>query len=585
MKKGTVKRLLSYMRPYGKYLIAAFVLSVGIVVSTLLGPVFIGKIIDQMIGTNQVVFKEVIRLLSIFIVLSMIGFALQWLVGILTGKASYLAMKDLREETFGKIMKAPFSYIDQKSHGDLVNRIVNDVDFISDGVVQGFTQLFTGIIMILGTLGFMISLNSTIALIVVALTPLSILFAVFISKRTFGMASEQTRVQGELSGYVSEMIAQQKVVQAFSYEKKAEEDFNKMNQKLKYWGFRAQLYPAFTNPITRFINGLVYAAVGVGGAFVALRGGMSIGQLSSFLSYANQYTKPFNEVSGIAAQLQTALSAAQRVFELLDAPQVEKDRSDAYVLQQVKGNIAFKNVDFSYNPKIAFIKNLNLDVEQGKRVAIVGTTGSGKTTFINLLMRFYEIDQGEILIDGYSHREVTRASLRKQFGMVLQDTWLKNGTVFENIVYGKPSATLEEVILAAKQARAHHFIIRLENGYDTVLVDNGGNLSQGQRQLLCIARVMLTAPPVLLLDEATSSIDTRTEILVQQAFLAMMKGRTSFVVAHRLSTIVHSDLILVMDQGKIIEKGNHHQLLALQGEYAKLYRSQYQTTSLNSTKE
>lgn len=579
MSKNTITRLLKYMKPYLKYLVFALVLSMLAVACTLMGPVFIGRAIDAMIGPEKVVFPQVLIIIIAFMVVSLIGFFLQWVVGICTGKASFYAMRDLREETFAKIVKAPFSYIDNQSHGDLVNRIVNDVDFISDGMVQGFTQLFTGIIMILGTLGFMVSLNITIALLVVFLTPISILFAMFISKRTFGMAAEQTKVQGEISGFISEIISQQKVVQAFSYESKAEEQFESINQKLKFWGFRAQLYPAFTNPITRFINGLVYATVGIAGAFVVLRGGMSVGQLSSFLSYANQYTKPFNEVSGIAAQLQTALSAAQRVFDLLDAPEEKEDEPKAPDIKQVEGRVSFEHVDFSYTPQKPFIKDLSLRVEKGKRVAIVGTTGSGKTTLINLLMRFYEIDDGNILIDEYNHQGVTRRSLRSQFGMVLQDTWLKNDTVFENIAYGKPNATMEEVIEAAKKAYAHHFIERLEHGYDTILVDNGGNLSHGQRQLICIARVMLISPPILLLDEATSSIDTRTEVQVQEAFLHMMEGKTSFVVAHRLSTIIHSDIILVMEKGNIVEQGSHRELLKLNGAYAKLYNSQYQITA------
>lgn len=578
MKKNTLTRLLKYMKPHIKYLVIALGLSLVAVGCTLLGPVFIGQAIDTMIGPEKVVFSRLIKIIAAFITVSLVGFLLQWLVGICTGKASFYAMRDLREEAFGKIVKAPFSYIDNQSHGDLVNRIVNDVDFISDGMIQGFTQLFSGVVMIVGTLGFMLSLNVTIALLVVVLTPISILFALFISKRTFGMAAEQTRIQGEMSGYVSEMISQQKVVQAFSHEEKSEEDFEKINQKLKHWGFRAQLYPAFTNPITRFINGLVYAAVGIGGAFVVLGGTMTIGQLSSFLSYANQYTKPFNEVSGIAAQLQTALSAANRVFELMDTPQEIPDAPGAQVIDHVEGEVAFNHVSFSYTPQKPFIQNLSLTVDKGNRVAIVGTTGSGKTTLINLLMRFYEIDKGEIHLDQYDHQRVTRQSLRSQFGMVLQDTWLKNGTVFENIAYGKPEATLEEVVIAAKKAYAHYFIERLEEGYNTILVDNGGNLSQGQRQLLCIARVMLTSPPILLLDEATSSIDTRTEILVQEAFLHMMEGKTSFVVAHRLSTIIHSDIILVMEGGNIVEKGSHRELLEKNGPYAKLYLSQYQHT-------
>ncbi len=575
MSQNTVNRLLRYMRPYIKYLVMALVLSMGAVAATLMGPIFIGQAIDAMIGPGRVVFSQVVKIIVVLITVSILGFFLQWIVGICTGKASFYAMRDLREETFGKILQAPFSYIDNQSHGDLVNRIVNDVDFISDGMIQGFTQLFSGIVMIVGTLGFMLSINITIALLVVVLTPISVLFAVFVSKRTFGMATQQTKIQGEISGFISETLSQQKVVQAFSYEKQAEEQFNKMNQQLKYWGFRAQLYPAFTNPITRFINGLVYAAVGIVGAFVVLRGAMTIGQLSSFLSYANQYTKPFNEVSGIAAQLQTALSAAQRVFELLDAPQEEPDAPDAAIIDHVKGDVAFSKVNFSYTSQKPFIQNLSLQVQRGKRVAIVGSTGSGKTTLINLLMRFYELDSGEIYVDEYNHQKVTRHSLRSQFGMVLQDTWLKNGTVFDNIAYGKPGATLDEVVNAAQKAYAHHFIERLEHGYDTVLVDNGGNLSQGQRQLLCIARVMLVSPPVLLLDEATSSIDTRTEAQVNEAFLGMMEGKTSFVVAHRLSTIVHSDLILVMDQGNIVEQGNHQELLKQKGAYANLYNSQY----------
>lgn len=492
-----------------------------------------------------------------------------------TNKVCYRTVKDLRTEVFSRIIHVPLKFIDQNAHGNIINRIVNDVDSVSDGLLQGFTQLFTGVITILGTLGFMISINPWIALVVVALTPVSLVIATLIARGTHTTFLKQSRIQGELSGHVEEMLSGQKLVKLFGHEKASEEKLEEINQRLYVWGYKAQIYPAFTNPLTRFVNGLVYAAVGVAGALAAVRGVLTIGQLSCFLSYANQYTKPFNEVTGIMAQLQTAMAAARRLMALIDEP-VEEEASPLQHLPQGNTPIAFEDVSFHYLPDRPLIEHFHLEVQPGQRIAIVGPTGCGKTTLINLLMRFYDVVDGAITLGGVDIRTVSRDELRSRFGMVLQETWLTQATVAENIGYGKPGATREEIIAAAKAAHADSFIRRLPQGYDTVISENGGNLSQGQKQLLCIARVMLMDPPMLILDEATSNIDTMTELRVQKAFAAMVKGRTSFVVAHRLSTIKEADRILVMNQGHVVETGTHETLLAQNGFYAKLYRSQFE---------
>lgn len=575
MNLRIVKRLFAYIGKYRVFLFLAMACALFSVTLTLLGPVLIGRGIDHLLGPGQVNFPAVATILLWLAVTILIGALMQWLMALCTSRVSYLTVRDLRRDVFHHIQRLPLSYIDTHAHGDLMNRIVNDVDLISEGLLQGFTQLFSGVVTIVGTLLFMLSINVPIALVVVALTPLSMVIAAFISKRSYRTFVQQTKVQGELSGYIEEMLGDQKTVKAFGYEDRAQEKFEQINRRLQHWGLRAQIYPAFTNPITRFVNGLVYAAVGIAGALAAVSGTLSVGQLSSFLTYANQYTKPFNEVTGILAQLQTALSSASRVFQVLDEAPELPDPAFPQVIERADGQVSIKDVSFRYTPEKPFIENLSLEAMPGQRIAIVGSTGSGKTTLINLLMRFYEVNSGEILIDDISAMAMTRKNLRGQFGMVLQDTWLTAATVRDNIAYGRPEASFEEIQAAAMAAHAHGFIMRLEKGYDTLLAENGGNLSQGEKQLLSIARVMLCKPPMLILDEATSSIDTRTEILVQQAFLSMMEGRTSFVVAHRLSTIQSADTILVMENGHIVEQGTHDSLLAIEGLYAKLYNSQF----------
>lgn len=496
-------------------------------------------------------------------------------MGLYTNIVTQKTVKDLRIASFSKINEVPLRYIDSNPHGDIINRVVNDIDLISDGLLQGFTQLFTGIVTIVGTLLFMLSINVSIALVVVLVTPLSLFVASFIAKKSHNSFKVQSATRGELSGYIEEMLGNQKVVKAFSYEDEAEEKFKEINARLYESGVKSQFYSSLTNPSTRFVNGIVYAAVGIIGALLAIKGKLTIGDISCFLSYANQYTKPFNEISGVVTELQTAFASAKRVFNLLDElPETPEDK-DAISLVKADGYLEINNVNFSYSENKKLIENLNLKVKPGNRIAIVGPTGCGKTTIINLLMRFYDVTSGEIKVDNTNITHLTREGLRRNFGMVLQDTWLYSGTVKENIAYGKADATDEEIIEAAKAAHAHNFIMRLPNGYDTLINDDGSNISQGQKQLLCIARVMLTKPPMLILDEATSSIDTRTEIYIQKAFDKMMEGRTSFIVAHRLSTIKEADRILVMNAGKIIEQGKHEQLLAANGFYANLYNSQF----------
>lgn len=573
--KEVVKRLMHYVKPYGALLVGALVCAVIYVVMSLLSPVLIGQAVDGIIGPGQVDFAGIGRIALYLVFVLAAGGLFQWLMTLCTNKVCYRTVKDLRTEVFSRIIHVPLKFIDQNAHGNIINRIVNDVDSVSDGLLQGFTQLFTGVITILGTLGFMISINPWIALVVVALTPVSLVIATLIARGTHTTFLKQSRIQGELSGHVEEMLSGQKLVKLFGHEKASEEKLEEINQRLYVWGYKAQIYPAFTNPLTRFVNGLVYAAVGVAGALAAVRGVLTIGQLSCFLSYANQYTKPFNEVTGIMAQLQTAMAAARRLMALIDEP-VEEEASPLQHLPQGNTPIAFEDVSFHYLPDRPLIEHFHLEVQPGQRIAIVGPTGCGKTTLINLLMRFYDVVDGAITLGGVDIRTVSRDELRSRFGMVLQETWLTQATVAENIGYGKPGATREEIIAAAKAAHADSFVRRLPQGYDTVISENGGNLSQGQKQLLCIARVMLMDPPMLILDEATSNIDTMTELRVQKAFAAMVKGRTSFVVAHRLSTIKEADRILVMNQGHVVETGTHETLLAQNGFYAKLYRSQFE---------
>lgn len=575
MDKQVVKRLLKFTKPYIGYLIMALICALFSVTFTLLGPVLIGKGIDLIIGPNNVDFNGILKIIVILMATIILGALFQWLMGLYTNIVTQKTVKDLRIASFSKINEVPLRYIDSNPHGDIINRVVNDIDLISDGLLQGFTQLFTGIVTIVGTLLFMLSINISIALVVVLVTPLSLFVASFIAKKSHNSFKVQSATRGELSGYIEEMLGNQKVVKAFSYEDEAEEKFKEINARLYESGVKSQFYSSLTNPSTRFVNGIVYAAVGIIGALLAIKGKLTIGDISCFLSYANQYTKPFNEISGVVTELQTAFASAKRVFNLLDElPETPEDK-DAISLVKADGYLEINNVNFSYSENKKLIENLNLKVKPGNRIAIVGPTGCGKTTIINLLMRFYDVTSGEIKVDNTNITHLTREGLRRNFGMVLQDTWLYSGTVKENIAYGKVDATDEEIIEAAKAAHAHNFIMRLPNGYDTLINDDGSNISQGQKQLLCIARVMLTKPPMLILDEATSSIDTRTEIYIQKAFDKMMEGRTSFIVAHRLSTIKEADLILVMNAGKIIEQGKHEQLLAANGFYANLYNSQF----------
>lgn len=577
MDRSVLKRLLQYTKPYAKYLILSLVCAVISVTLTLLGPVLIGRGIDLIVGPGEVDFAGIPHII-LLLCLTIAGTAVfQWLTAYFNNVITYRTVKDLRIQLFDKLSSVPLKYIDTKAHGDLINRIVNDIDMVSDGLLQGFTQLFTGVVTILGTLIFMLTVNVWITLVVVLLTPLSMFVASFIAKGSFQYFREQSRTQGELSGHIEELVGNLKLVKAFNYEGRAQEHYEEINSRLYTCGKKAQFYSAMSNPCTRFVNSVVYAAVGIIGAVTVISGGgMTVGQISMFLNYANQYTKPFNEISGIVTQLQTAFSSAKRVFEVLDEPDEIPDAVTAGSSLACNGTVSLEHVYFSYTPEKKLIEDLNLVVKPGNRIAIVGPTGCGKTTVINLLMRFYDVNSGSIRVDGTDIREMKRDSLRLKYGMVLQDTWLFSGTVRENIAYGMPDATHDQIVEAAKKAHAHSFIKRLPNGYDTVISEDGGNLSQGQKQLLCIARVMLLDPPMLILDEATSNIDTRTEIAVQRAFNTMMQGRTSFVVAHRLSTIREADVILVMNSGRIVEQGTHEQLIAKDGFYADLYRAMAQ---------
>lgn len=578
MKKSVLHRLLLYVKPYFGYVLGAVFSAVIHVSLTLYGPILIGKAVDKIISQGQVDFAGIVPILVTLGITILISAVFQWIMAYCTNKMTYKTVRDLRMQTYKKINRLPLKYIDGHAHGDIISRIVNDVDQVSDGLLQGVTQLFTGIVTILGTFIFMLMISPVITVVVVLVTPLSLFVAGFISKISHRQFLEQQATQGELSGYIEETISGQKIVKAFCYEKQSEETFSKINARLYACGVKAQFYSSLSNPSTRFVNSIVSTAVAVIGSVCAITGypgPLTIGQITSFLSYAQQYTKPFNEVTAVITQIQTAFASAQRLFALLDEEEEKPDDPDALVLHQCDGVIDVRNLFFSYNPQTELIRNWNVSVKKGDRVAIVGPTGCGKTTIINLLMRFYDVTHGEIRIDGIDIRKITRSSLRKMYGMVLQETWLFQGTIRDNISYGRPQATQEEIEAVAKAVHAHSFIMRLPDGYDTVIAEDGGNISQGQRQLLCIARVMLVDPPILILDEATSNIDTRTEIHIQKAFNKMMEGRTSFIVAHRLSTIKEADLILVMNQGQIIEQGTHEQLLHKNGFYAKLYNSQF----------
>ena len=570
-----LKKVLRYMRRYWFYLGLSAVLAAVTVASTLYLPLLIGAGVDCLLGPGRVDFAGIFSVLKKMGVLIAVTALAQWVMNVCNNKMTYQIVRDIRNEAFAKIEILPLKYIDGHAHGEIVSRVIADVDQFSDGLLMGFTQLFTGVITIFGTLGFMLSVNVGITMVVLFVTPVSLLVASFIAKRTFQMFCRQSEARGEQTALIDEMIGNQKVVQAFGQEKEALERFDGINERLQKYSLQAIFFSSITNPATRFVNSLVYTGVGIAGAFAALSGHLSVGQLTSFLSYANQYTKPFNEISGVVTELQNAIACAGRVFELIEEEPQVPEPADARVLRDVKGEVELKDVSFSYAPDQRLIENLNLSVRPGQRIAIVGPTGCGKTTVINLLMRFYDVCGGEIRVEGTDIRRLTRESLRAGYGMVLQETWLRCGTIRDNIAVGKPDATQEEVEAAAKACHAHSFIRRLPNGYDTVIGEDGGSLSQGQKQLLCISRVMLCSPPMLILDEATSSIDTRTEMKIQNAFARLMEGRTSFIVAHRLSTIREADCILVMKDGKIIEQGRHDQLLAQDGFYAQLYNSQF----------
>jgi ATP-binding cassette subfamily B multidrug efflux pump len=573
--KETIERVLKFIRPYRGRIFLMLVLAVVTVACTLYTPILIGAAVDTLVGPDEVWFDTLMRVLLQIGAVVLITAAAQWLMNLLTNQVTYKVVRDIRSQAFAHLQKVPVSYIDANQPGDILSRIVSDVSQFSDGLLMGFTQLFTAVITILGTIGFMMSISVKISVLVIVLTPVSLFVASFIAGRTFRMFQEQSEKRAAMTSLVEELVGNQKVVQAFSYEERAKERFDAVNEELRTCGIRALFFSSITNPATRFVNGLVYTGVGIMGAFTVMGGGMSVGQLTSFLNYANQYTKPFNEISGVVTELENALACARRIFDFIDTPAEQPDAPDAVILTRADGRVQAENISFSYRPEVELLKDISIEVKPGQRIAIVGPTGCGKTTMINLLMRFYDVQKGRILVSGHPVLEITRDSLRKNFGMVLQETWLKAGTIRENIAYGKPDASFEEVIEAAKQAHAHSFIKRMPNGYDTVISEDGGNISQGQKQLLCIARVMLMHPDMLILDEATSSIDTRTEVKVQQAFEELMQGRTSFIVAHRLSTIQGADLILVMKDGNIVEQGSHQELLAKGGFYAHLYESQF----------
>ena len=574
-QKGTLKKVLRYIRPYWPLVAFSILLAAVTVAASLYIPILTGNAVDLILGPGQVDFAGILKILIQICVIIAIAALAQWLMSLFNNRITYRVVRDIRNKAFDQLQKLPLKYLDGHPTGQIVSRVIADVDQFADGLLMGFTQLFTGVITILGTLGFMLTVSGTITAVVVVITPVSLLVAAFIAKRTYAMFRLQSQVRGEQTGFVEEMVGGQKVVQAFHHEAETMERFDQLNEELRRCSLRAIFFSSITNPSTRFVNSLVYTGVGIVGALLVISGGLTVGQLSCFLTYANQYTKPFNEISGVITELQNALACAGRVFELIEAKPQTPDAPGAAVLTQPQGHVEIQDVFFSYRKDQRLIEDFTLDVRPGQRVALVGPTGCGKTTVINLLMRFYDVNSGSIQVEGTDVRQITRKSLRQNYGMVLQDTWLKKGTIRENIAYGKPDATLEEVIEAAKAAHAHSFIRRLPQGYDTVIGEDGGAISQGQKQLLCIARVMLCLPPMLILDEATSSIDTRTEVRIQKAFQRMMEGRTSFIVAHRLSTIQDADVILVMKDGHIIEQGDHQSLLAKGGFYAELYNSQF----------
>ena len=573
---ATLVRVIALIKPYLWLLCLSLLFAVITVVTTLYAPVLTGQAIDHVVAAGKVDFKAIVPILIKFLIVVGIMAASSWLMGLCNNRIAFHVVRDLRTKVYAHVQNLPLSYLDSHPNGDTLSRIVTDIDQLSDGLLMGFSQLFTGVVTIAATLGFMLSIHVGIALLVVVLTPVSLFVAAFIAKRTYSLFQAQSKVRAEMTSLVEELVGNQKVVTAFNYEEKAEERFYDVNHRLQKVGIKAIFFSSLTNPCTRFVNGLVYTGVGIFGGFVALTAGpavLTIGQLSCFLSYANQYTKPFNEISSVITELQNALASAKRVFDLLDEPEQLPDKENAMVLKEAEGTVGLSHVAFSYVPEVPLLKDVNLSVKPGQRVAIVGPTGCGKTTLINLLMRFYDVKKGAITVDGTDIRDMTRESLRENYGMVLQETWLKSGTIAENIAYGRPDATMEEIEEAAKASYAHNFIRRLKDGYQTVIAEDGGNLSQGQKQLLCIARVMLCLPPMLILDEATSSIDTRMEVRIQRAFHKMMKGRTSFIVAHRLSTIREADMILVMKDGDIIEQGTHEELLGKGGFYRNLYYS------------
>lgn len=573
-QKQTLKKVLVYIKKYTGLMITSIILATLIVILTLYVPILIGKAIDGIVY-GKVDFELILKYLVMSVVMVGITALLQWSMNMINNKVTYNVVRDIREEAFRKIEILPLSYLDTRSQGEIVSRVIADVDQFADGLLMGFTQLFTGIVTILGTLFFMLTINIGITFVVVLVTPLSLFVASFIAKRTYAMFKLQSETRGEQTALIDEIIGNAKVVKAYNHEEEAIKKFDEINERLQKYSLRAIFFSSLTNPCTRFVNSVVYAGVAVTGALAVLSGRMTVGAWSCFLSYANQYTKPFNEISGVVTELQNALACAARIFELIEEKPQVPEKTSAIHLENVSGAVACNNVNFSYVPEKKLIENLNLQIKPGQRVAIVGPTGCGKTTLINLLMRFYDVSDGSITVDRIDIREMTRKSLRSNYGMVLQETWLKKETIKENIIMSKPDATDEEIIAAARAAHAHSFIKRLPKGYDTVIGEDGGLLSAGQKQLLCITRIMLTQPPMLILDEATSSIDTRTEIKIQSAFSKLMEGRTSFIVAHRLSTIQNADLILVMKEGKIIEKGKHEELLEQEGFYAQLYRSQF----------
>lgn len=574
MNSKTIKRLLTYCRPYRVILGLIFILSFISVCLTLITPILFGQAIDLLIGIGLVDFSRLFWQLLVIVGVVLAGALVQWILGQLTNKITYNITNDLRDRVFEKIHLLPLKYIDSTPHGDIIGRVINDIDLIAAGLLQSFTSLFTGVATIVGTIIIMCLINLSIAIVVIVLTPLSLLVASLIVKRTHIYFKEQLELRGEMNGYIEEMIGNQRIIKAFNYEQMNEERFKEVNQRMHVSGVKSQFYGALINPTTRIVNSLVYGAVGVFGAISVLNGSFTVGLLSSFLTYANQYTKPFNEISSVMTEMQTALAASQRVFNLLDEP-VEKPVSNPQNVEIMEGNVSLKNVYFSYDPKVSLIENLSLEALPGQTIAIVGKTGCGKTTLINLLMRFYDQNSGSIMVDNVNTLDMERDYLRRMYGMVLQESWIFKGTIKENIAYGKIDATDEQIIAAAKKARVHKFIMKQPEGYDTMIDEDGGNISQGQKQLICIARIMLTKPPMLILDEATSSIDTRTELQIQEAFETMMKGRTTFIVAHRLSTIKNADMILVMDKGHILEQGTHQELLEKQGYYYNLHNSQF----------